>query len=74
MCTLREQLELSVLLSIFLDPDVIVCGGGMSDVDELYNEIPKNIIPYLASDIFLTPIVKAEHGSSSGVRGAAHLW
>jgi fructokinase len=46
----------------------------MSDVDELYNEIPKNIIPYLASDIFLTPIVKAEHGSSSGVRGAAHLW
>ncbi len=44
------------------------------DVDELYNEIPKNIIPYLASDIFLTPIVKAEHGSSSGVRGAAHLW
>lgn len=57
-----------------LDPDVIVCGGGMSDVDELYNEIPKNIIPYLASDIFLTPIVKADHGSSSGVRGAAHLW
>src|SRR5210317_412990 len=57
-----------------LDPDVIVCGGGMSNIDELYNEIPKNIIPYLASDIFLTPILKAEHGSSSGVRGAAHLW
>ena len=45
-----------------------------SDIDELYTEIPNNIIPYLASDIFLTPIVKAEHGSSSGVRGAAHLW
>jgi len=57
-----------------LDPDVIVLGGGMSDIDELYDEIPKKIIPYLASDIFLTPIVKAKHGSSSGVRGAAHLW
>ena len=57
-----------------LDPDVIVCGGGMSDIDEIYQEIPKKIIPYLASDIFLTPVVKAEHGSSSGVRGAAHLW
>ena len=57
-----------------LDPDVIVCGGGMSDIDEIYQEIPKKIIPYIASDIFLTPVVKAEHGSSSGVRGAAHLW
>ena len=57
-----------------IDPDVIVCGGGMSDVDEIYKEIPKRITPYLASDIFLTPILKAEHGSSSGVRGAAHLW
>ena len=57
-----------------LDPDVIVCGGGMSDIDELYDEIPNNIIPYLASDTFLTPIIKAEHGTSSGVRGAAHLW
>ena len=57
-----------------IDPDVIVCGGGMSDVDEIYKEIPKRITSYLASDIFLTPILKAEHGSSSGVRGAAHLW
>ena len=57
-----------------LDPDVIVCGGGMSEIDELYFEIPKRIDQYIASNIFLTPIVKAEHGSSSGVRGAAHLW
>tara|TARA_Y100001973_G_C5166186_1_gene316282 strand:+ start:287 stop:1177 length:891 start_codon:yes stop_codon:yes gene_type:complete len=57
-----------------LDPDIIVLGGGMSDIDELYKEVPKKIIPYLASDIFLTPITKAMHGSSSGVRGAAHLW
>ena len=46
----------------------------MSDVDEIYKEIPERIIPYLASDIFLTPVLKAKHGSSSGVRGAAHLW
>lgn len=57
-----------------LDPDVIVCGGGMSDVDEIYEEVPKRIIPYIASNFFLTPIVKAKHGSSSGVRGAAYLW
>ncbi len=57
-----------------LDPDVIVCGGGMSEIDDIYNEIPKRIIPYIASNFFLTPIVKATHGSSSGVRGAAHLW
>jgi len=57
-----------------LDPDVIVCGGGMSEIDNIYEEIPKRIVPYIASNYFLTPIVKAKHGSSSGVRGAAHLW
>jgi len=46
----------------------------MSDIDELYEEVPKRIIPYLASNFFLTPIVKAIHGNSSGVRGAAFLW
>jgi fructokinase len=46
----------------------------MSEIDELYEILPKKIIPYIASDIFLTPIVKAKHGASSGVRGAAHLW
>ena len=57
-----------------LDPDIIICGGGMSEIDEIYSELPQLIIPYLASDIFLTPVTKAEHGASSGVRGAAHLW
>ena len=57
-----------------LDPEVIVCGGGMSEIDEIYDEVPNRIIPYIASNFFLTPIVKATHGSSSGVRGAAHLW
>ena len=57
-----------------LDPDIIVCGGGMSEIDDIYSEVPKRIISYIASNFFLTPIVKATHGSSSGVRGAAHLW
>ena len=57
-----------------LDPDIIVCGGGMSEIGGIYDEVPKRIIPYIASNFFLTPIVKAAHGSSSGVRGAAHLW
>ena len=46
----------------------------MSEIDEIYDEVPDRIIPYIASNFFLTPIVKATHGSSSGVRGAAHLW
>ena len=57
-----------------LDPDIIVCGGGMSEIDDIYSEVSKRIISYIASNFFLTPIVKATHGSSSGVRGAAHLW
>ncbi len=62
------------LREFLLDPDVIVCGGGMSDIEELYEEVPKRIIPYIASNFFNTPILKSKHGSSSGVRGAALLW
>jgi fructokinase len=69
----RTAKSFSTFVNI-LDPDVIVCGGGMSEIDEIYSEIPKRIQQYIASNIFLTPVVKAEHGSSSGVRGAAHLW
>ena len=69
----RTARAFSTFINI-IDPDVIVCGGGMSEIDEIYKEIPKRIIPYLASDTFLTPVLKAKHGSSSGVRGAAHLW
>ena len=69
----RTAKAFSTFINI-LDPDVIVLGGGMSDIDEMYDVIPKKIIPYIASDTFLTPISKAKHGSASGVRGAAHLW
>jgi fructokinase len=57
-----------------LDPDVIVLGGGMSDVDELYVDLPARIAPCVFSDRCTTPIRKSQHGPSSGVRGAAWLW
>ena len=57
-----------------VDPDVFVLGGGMSNVDELYPRLPGQVAPYVFSDVFETPIVKARHGDSSGVRGAAWLW
>ena len=69
----RTARSFSSIVNI-LDPDVIVCGGGMSEIEELYEEVPKRIIPYIASNFFNTPILKSKHGSSSGVRGAALLW
>ncbi len=57
-----------------LDPDVFVLGGGMSNIDELYADLPPLMAPYIFSDTFETPIRKAAHGDSSGVRGAAWLW
>ncbi|MBV9078015.1 MAG: ROK family protein [Methylobacteriaceae bacterium] len=57
-----------------LDPDVIVLGGGMSNIDELYEELPGRIAPHVFSDRFATPVRRNAHGDSSGVRGAAWLW
>jgi fructokinase len=64
---------LAVIADI-LDPDVIVLGGGMSNVEALYGRLPAAIGSYTFSDIFTTPVRKAVHGDSSGVRGAAWLW
>ncbi|MDR6627077.1 ROK family protein [Caulobacter segnis] len=57
-----------------IDPDVIVLGGGMSNVDALYDRLQAAIAPHVFSDVFETPVRKAIHGDSSGVRGAAWLW
>jgi len=57
-----------------LDPDVLVMGGGMSNVDELYEDLPPALTKRTFSTVFHTPIKKAVHGDSSGVRGAAWLW
>jgi len=57
-----------------LDPDVIVMGGGVSNIARLYREVPLRLGQYVFSDTVSTPIVPARHGDSSGVRGAAWLW
>jgi fructokinase len=57
-----------------IDPDVIVLGGGMSNVPELYARLPEQIARWIFSDVCLTRIVPAKFGDSSGVRGAAMLW
>ena len=63
---------LSVVCNI-LDPDVIVLGGGMSNIDFIYTHIDQAIKKYIFSDFFHTKIVKNIHGDSGGVRGAAWL-
>ena len=57
-----------------LDPDVIVLGGGLSNIERLYDRVPQLWAPYVFSDRIDTRLVRALHGDSSGVRGAAWLW
>ena len=57
-----------------LDPDVIVLGGGMSNVDRLYASVPRLWDAWVFSDRVDTRLVRHRHGDSSGVRGAAWLW
>jgi fructokinase len=57
-----------------LDPDVIVLGGGVSNLDRLYENVPPLLAQYAFSDRIDTPILRARYGDSSGVRGAAMLW
>ncbi|MBO6555059.1 MAG: ROK family protein [Pseudomonadales bacterium] len=65
--------SLSLVINI-IDPDTIVLGGGLSNIDQLYRELPGRLDDYVFSDHVATRIVQAEHGDSSGVRGAAWLW
>jgi fructokinase len=57
-----------------LDPDVIVLGGGLSNAELLYERLPAAMQPWAFSDRLDTPVRRARHGDSSGVRGAAWLW
>ena len=56
-----------------VDPDVIVLGGGLSNIDRLYDRVPPLWTPYVFSDRVVTRLVRARFGDSSGVRGAAWL-
>ena len=57
-----------------LDPDVIVLGGGVSNLGRLYENLPALLPPFVFSDRCDTPIRPPVHGDSSGLRGAAWLW
>ena len=57
-----------------VDPDIIVLGGGLSNMDILYQQVPVHLTKFVFSDHVATRIVRAKHGDSSGVRGAAWLW
>ncbi|HXG55807.1 MAG TPA: ROK family protein [Vicinamibacterales bacterium] len=59
----------------FLDPDVIVLGGGLSNIERLYVNVPPLWAPFgIPAERPRTRLVRARHGDSSGVRGAAWLW
>lgn len=57
-----------------LDPEAIVLGGGLSNIQSLYTEIPKRWGQYVFSDTVSTHLLPPKHGDASGVRGAAWLW
>ncbi len=57
-----------------LDPDVVVLGGGLSNIEPLCDEVRARLPAHVFSDALATPVVTNRHGDSSGVRGAAWLW
>ena len=69
----RMARSLATVINI-LDPKVIVLGGGMSNIERLYTNVPKLLHKYVFSDVVSTPILPPKFGDSSGVRGAAWLW
>lgn len=69
----RLTRSLSQLVNI-LDPDIIVLGGGVSQVPQLYKDVPQRLKEYVFGREADTPVVVAKHGDASGVRGAAWLW
>jgi fructokinase len=75
LCRYEDRMARSLASVInVLDPDVIVLGGGLSNIERLYKNVPKLWRQFTFSDEITTRLVRAEHGDSSGVRGAAWLW
>ena len=70
----RQQLARTLATVVnLIDPGVIVLGGGLSNVALLVNDLEADVAPLVFTDHFITPIVPARHGDSSGMRGAAWL-
>jgi predicted NBD/HSP70 family sugar kinase len=71
----EERLARSLASVInLLDPDVVVLGGGLSNIERLYSSVARLWSEYVFSDHVATRLVRNAHGDSSGVRGAAWLW
>ena len=68
----RISRSLSLVINIY-DPDIIVLGGGVSNIERIYEDVPKIWNQWIFSDKNFTKLKKAMHGDSSGVRGAAWL-
>ena len=71
--TRRLAKSLSTVINI-LDPEVIVLGGGMSNIDDLAERVRPLLGAYVFSSSIETRVLRNMHGDSSGVRGAAWLW
>jgi fructokinase len=69
----RLTRSLAQMINI-LDPDIIVLGGGVSQMPRLYQKVPSRLKEYVFGREAETPVVVAKHGDASGVRGAAWLW
>lgn len=69
----RVARALAVVIDI-LDPDIIVFGGGVSNVKSLYPSVRGKLLAHIFSDVLATKLVQNKHGDSSGVRGAAWLF
>jgi fructokinase len=69
----RMARALATVINI-VDPHVIVLGGGMSNINRLYQRVPELLPTYVFSDHVATQLVAPRHGDTSGVRGAAWLW
>ena len=69
----RMARALATVINI-VDPEIIVLGGGMSNITRLYRNVPKLWEQYIFSDHVATKLAPPAHGDSSGVRGAAWLW
>jgi fructokinase len=69
----RLARSLATVINV-LDPDVVVLGGGVSNIDHLYESVPELWQRHVFSDHVATRLARNVHGDSSGVRGAAWLW
>ena len=63
----------AVIINV-LDPNVVILGGGLSNIHRLYLDGPARVARHVFNEDFHTPILQNQHGDSAGVRGAAQLW